>query len=200
MQFAIKWLKNLDELDVNDIGSWPPFIKILLLLLLNLFVLGIGYKLDSVRQIAFLQEARSEEHALRQSYETQRNLASSFKIRKNQMGDVTKTFYELQTYFAQKNDIPILIEELMQDKSLIFRQVKLLPENEMNFYMVQPIEFSVLGSYVALMNFIEKMANYSKIITLHDFVIRSKINENSLPCLMMSMNVKIYYLKERVIK
>jgi Tfp pilus assembly protein PilO len=138
-----------------------------------------------------------QQATLQDSIERQQQVVTALERYQAQIKEIQEILHQYFIHFPQKKQIPLLLERLIQSPKdgLIFHQIKLLPESHTTDYSVQPIEISMKGTYQGLTAFIEKMATFSNLITLHDFVIRPKLDP-SQPYLQMTLEAKLYYINE----
>ena len=88
LQDSLDQLKTFNNLDVNNIGSWPAVVKGLLMLILFGLVLGIGYYWHITDKQEVLQRAEAKEADLRKEYENKAALAANLdalRIQKKEM-------------------------------------------------------------------------------------------------------------------
>ena len=71
LQDSLDQLRNFDlgDLDVNNVGSWPAPVKIIIMALVLLLLLGGGYYLHITDKQTALKQAQSVEQDLRRDYE-----------------------------------------------------------------------------------------------------------------------------------
>jgi Tfp pilus assembly protein PilO len=195
MQYRMKWqFIDFTDFEIQDISSWPPIVKHFTLILMSVGVLAIGYIVDSTRQIADLNLARSEEQSLKKIFEAQYPLAASIKMHQNQMDELKLHVLTATEQFSKKAEVSDLLEQLTgKENESFFKQVKLLPEKHLHSYEVQAIEFMMVGQYDNLLHFLYKIAAFPKIMIVQDFVIRAKTQENYHSCLWINCTASVYY-------
>jgi type IV pilus assembly protein PilO len=75
---------------------------------------------------------------------------------------------------------------------LTFIQINWLPELENEFYTELPIQIEVLGDYHEFGQFVSKVAELPRIVTLHDFTITEAEDKK----LRLNVIAKTYRYKE----
>ena len=173
-------LQQLNELDLNDIdfdniGSWPLVARIIACVLTLLLVLGLGYHFH----LAGLQDrydvAASKEQDLREQYRIKAFQAANLKAYREQMKEMEHSFGALVKQLPSDTEVPGLLEDITftgRGSGLQIEEIKLQDENVSHFYIELPISIAVQGTYHDLGNFVSGVASLSRIVTLHDFEIR----------------------------
>ena len=94
LQDTIEQLQNFDfnELDVNNIGSWPTPVKAILMMILFVAVLGGGYYLHLTDKQTMLDRVEVEEVNLRKDYESKSRQAANLDAYRRQREEMRATF------------------------------------------------------------------------------------------------------------
>ena len=199
LQDSLDQLKTFDfnNLDVNNIGSWPAVVKGLLMLILFGLVLGIGYYWHITDKQEVLQRAEAKEADLRKEYENKAALAANLDALRIQKKEMEEAFGALLRQLPSDTEVPGLLEDITRtaiDNELTIESIDLQPENKTEFYIELPIEIVVEGNYHKIGSFVSGVANLSRIVTLHDFEIHPLKDSNML---RMEILAKTYrYLEE----
>lgn len=195
-------LKSLREFDVNDIsldniGTLPIVVKIILCVLLFALVIAGGY----YYQIKPLQEqlagVERREGTLKQEYEQKAFQVANLDAYRRQMVEMEESFGALISQLPSDTEVPGLLEDITNKgllNGLEISSIDLQPEVAREFYVELPIAIVASGSYHDLGAFISGMAGLPRIVTLHDFVIRAGAD----PSQPLSMNItaKTYRYKD----
>jgi len=153
IQDTLDQLQNFDfnDLDVNNIGSWPKAVKIIIMILVAALVIGGGYyNLDAYRK-------QKEE------------MTATFGALLRQLPSDTEVPGLLED-----------ITRAALDNELIIESIQLEPERATEFYRELPIKIAVEGDYHKLGSFVSAVANLSRIVTLHDFKIKPERSVQNL--------------------
>lgn len=197
---SLEQLKTLDvnNLDVNNIGSWPGPVKLILMIVLFGVVLGLGYSLHITEKQEDLVKVERIEADLREDYEDKAAQAANldaYRIQKQEMEDA---FGALLRQLPSDTEVPGLLEDITRtalDNDLKIESIDLQPEYRTEFYVELPIEVVVEGTYHKIGSFVSGVANLSRIVTLHDFRVEPLKDTNQL--LRMEILAKTYrYLEE----
>lgn len=199
LQDSLEQLQSIDfnNLDVNNIGSWPGVVKAILLLFLLLLVLGGGYYWSITDKQKQLEVAEAQEQDLRKEYEDKAAQAANLEALRQQKAEMEAAFGALLRQLPSDTEVPGLIEDITRtalDNELTIESIDLQPEKKTEFYIELPINIVVEGGYHKIGSFVSGVANLSRIVTLHDFEIKPT-KSNLL--LRMEITAKTYrYLEE----
>jgi type IV pilus assembly protein PilO len=195
----IKALNQFDlaDLDMENVGSWPAALKVILLGLLFTLIVVAGFYLhidDLNQQLAAIDQ---EEQTLRQDFEKKAFEAANLDAYKAQLVDMEARFGALVAQLPSKTEVPGLLEDITDKgelNGLSIKRIDLLNEQAQTFYVELPIAIEAVGSYHNLGAFISGMAGLPRIVTLHDFDIT--IDADTAPMLEMSILAKTYRYRE----
>lgn len=174
LQQSLDGLKNLDlnDLDFENVGSWPAVVKIIAGILVFVLVIVLGYNLYLKDMQAQLDSAIAQEAQLKQDFETKAFQAANLNAYKEQMVEMEESFGALLRQLPSDTEVPGLLEDITRTglgAGLEFEEIKLQPEVAQQFYIELPIQISVIGSYHDLSTFVSGVAALPRIVTLHDF-------------------------------
>ncbi|GGJ99283.1 type 4a pilus biogenesis protein PilO [Pseudomonas matsuisoli] len=193
---ALESLKKVDlaDLDVNNLGSWPPVVKVITAILLLIVVLVLGYNFYLKDMEVQLDSAVAQEETLKGQFSTKAFQAANLEAYKAQMQEMETSFGELLRQLPSDTEVPGLLEDITQTglgSGLEFEEIRLLPEAAKQFYVELPIQIVVVGSYHDLATFVSGVSSLPRIVTLHDFAIKPVEGEGSSK-LRMSILAKTY--------
>jgi type IV pilus assembly protein PilO len=189
-------LRNVDfnELDTNNMGSWPPAIKALAGVLLMVLVLALGYAFYLNDLEDQLELKREEESTLKEQFATKARMAANLELYTQQLKEMEVSFGVLLRQLPSDTEVPGLLEDITRTglgSGLEFEEIKLLPEVTQPFYIELPIQITVTGAYHDLATFVSGVAGLPRIVTLHDFDL-APANPDGGPKLRMSILAKTY--------
>jgi type IV pilus assembly protein PilO len=199
LQDSLEQLRSVDfnNLDVNNIGSWPAVVKGLLMVILFGLVLGIGYYWHITDKQKELELAQAKEADLRAEYEDKAAQAANLDALRVQKKEMEEAFGALLRQLPSDTEVPGLLEDITRtaiDNELTIESIDLQAERKTEFYVELPIQIVVEGTYHKIGTFVSGVANLSRIVTLHDFEIEPLPNSNLL---RMEILAKTYrYLEE----
>jgi type IV pilus assembly protein PilO len=163
---------DLNDLDFNNIGSWPAAVKFITGVLLLVAVVALGYNFHLKDLQAQLEARQVEEAALKQQFSDKAFQAANLDAYKDQMQEMEISFGALLKQLPSDTEVPGLLEDITRTglgSGLEFEEIKLLPEATLQFYIELPIQIKVVGDYHDLATFVSGVASLPRIVTLHDF-------------------------------
>ncbi|MEJ6592107.1 MAG: type 4a pilus biogenesis protein PilO [SAR86 cluster bacterium] len=169
---------DFGNLDFDNVGSWPPPIKILIRVLLLVLVVVAGYYYHVEDLQLALAAAEAKEVDLKKDFETKAFQAANLNAYRQQMAEMEESFGAMVNQLPSDTEVPGLLEDITNKgllNGLEIAAIDLQTEKESEFYVELPIEIVASGSYHDLGAFISGMAGLPRIVTLHDF----QINTNS---------------------
>ncbi|WP_028116229.1 type 4a pilus biogenesis protein PilO [Ferrimonas senticii] len=188
-------MKQLGELDFDNIGSWPTPAKVLLALVLAGFIGALGYYAvirDSIEQLDTL---KAKEVELKSEYKQKYKLAANLPRYREQLAEMQQQFADLLTMLPTATEMPGLLDSmtyLATDASLEIQSLNWKPEVNKEFYIEMPIEMKVDGSYHDFGAFSSGVAGLPRIVSLHDFTM---VRGEETP-LTMTVTAKTYRFAE----
>ena len=194
-------LRNIDinDLDTNNMGSWPPAIKAVAGALLMVLVLALGYNFYLSDLESQLDSKREEETTLKEQFASKARMAANLELYTQQMKEMENSFGVLLRQLPSDTEVPGLLEDITRTglgSGLEFEEIKLLPEVTQPFYIELPIQITVTGAYHDLATFVSGVAGLPRIVTLHDFDI-APANPEGGTKLRMSILAKTYRYNDK---
>lgn len=177
MEDLLESLQNfdLDQLnDVNNVGSWPLAVKIIIWAVCFAGALGLGYFLHVTNLQQELGVVTASEGVLKEDYEEKFFQAAHLEAYRSQQHEMEESFEAILRQLPSDTEIPALLEDITLvglKNGLVFTSIDLQPESKHEFYIEKPIAIIVSGSYHSLGAFVSDVADLSRIVTLHDFTI-----------------------------
>jgi len=178
--------------DIESIGVWPGVVKFILAAVLFVVCLAGGFWFDIRNLQAELSRWQAEETTLRTEFEQKAVLAANLEEYKAQTVEMENAFSELLRQLPSRTEVPDLVDDITETglgASLNFARIELDSEAELEFYIEQPIQVEVLGSYHDFGTFVSGVASLPRIVTLHDFQITAPDNRSALS---MNITAKTY--------
>ena len=199
-----EWLENLrkidlNDLDMNNIGSWPAAVKAVAGVLLMVVILLLGYNFHVSELGDELDRQRSEEMTLKEQFAIKAHQAANLEPYTQQMVDMENSFGVLLRQLPSDTEVPGLLEDITRmglDNGLEFEEIKLLPEAVQQFYIELPIQITVTGSYHSLASFVSGVAGLPRIVTLHDFEVKP-VSADTHTKLRMNILAKTYRYNDK---
>lgn len=200
---------DLNDLTLENIGSWPIEVRVGLCLIAFIATLFLGYWLDTRNQLNDLGFTQRQEKDLKTSFETKQHSMINFAAYKEQLAEIARRFGTMLRQLPNRTEVPGLLEDLSKAGTTLGLEFKSFdPQEEVlhDFYAELPIKISVIGNYHQFGNFVSNIASLNRIVTLHDFEIRGIAEEeknklsNKPGLLVMDITAKTYrYIETPVI-
>ena len=193
-------LQELQEFDINDldadnIGSWPMPVKIIIWLLVLIAVLVLGYVYDVSELRDNLAVEQQKELTLKTEFERKAFQAANLDAYRKQMQEMEESFGALVSQLPSDTEVPGLLEDITKkglESGLDISSIALGDERSEEFYVELPIEIEVQGSYHDLGSFVSGIAGLPRIVTLHNF----QIDQEDVSALRMRITAKTYRYKD----
>lgn len=191
---------NIDfsQLEPREIGSWPQPIRIALIALSGVIGVLVIYFLFLSSQVSELETVRAQQQAKRDEFKQKYGLAANLDAYKQQMVQIQDAYKVMLKQLPDSSHVPELIDSISRiaaNDNLKFDSIKLGdPKSVLGFYKELPIDISVTGAYHSFGKFVSDISKLSRIVTLHDFSIKSEGQGGSL--LSMKISAKTYWLSE----
>ncbi|WMR35812.1 type 4a pilus biogenesis protein PilO [Metapseudomonas otitidis] len=182
---------DLNDLDLNNVGSWPAAVKVIACILVMAAILALGYNFHLKDLEVQLDQQRAEEESLKQQFTTKAFQAANLEAYKDQMKEMETSFGALLRQLPSDTETRTGL-----GSGLEFEEIKLQPEVVQQFYIELPIQISVVGSYHDLATFVSGVASLPRIVTLHDFSI-APLSPESTSKLRMSILAKTYRYNDK---
>lgn len=191
-------MQNLN-LDINNIGSWPVWVRGVTIALVCLAVLVVGYIVVIKPELDRLSAAKSKELSLKSEFELKHSKAANLDQYQEQMKEIERSFGTLLRQLPSKTEVADLLSEISSIGAANGLEFKLFqPEKEqpLEFYAELPIQLELVGEYHQFGRFVSDVARLPRIVTLHDF----KIGSTSEAGFSMTAQAKTYrYLDDEEI-
>lgn len=193
MDFDLKSLQNIDwnEIELDNIGEWPFVVKVMCCVLVVIVTFAVGYSLLVSTSIERYEQEVQQEASLRNSYRIKYARANNLDLYRQQMKDMEDQFAQLLRRLPTSNETPGLLDDLTYvgtSSGLTFLKIGWLSENKKEFYTELPIKLEVIGTYHEFGEFVSKVAQLPRIVSLHDF----RIENSGSSKLIFSVVAKTY--------
>jgi type IV pilus assembly protein PilO len=192
-------LDELRSLNPKDIGNWPFPAKAGALLLLLLLILVAAFFLDWNDKWDSINQGKTEETALRETFLQKKEQAINLDGYKKQLAETENALAALLKQLPNKSEMDALLIDINQaglGRGLQFELFKpAAKENTSDFYAELPVNVKVTGSYHDLGAFASDIAKLPRIVLLNDLNIQSQTGKDAT--LTMDAVAKTYrYLDE----
>lgn len=165
---------NLNELTLENMGSWPLAVRIGMIGFLCVIIFGLFFIFDVRPMRLRTAQAVINENDLRSSFQVKYSQAVN---RGAYVQQVKALNHQIKTILAElpdQLDIPELIGDISKvgaQAGVQFNFIKPKPEIKHNYYTTLPIEISITANYEQLTRFITSLAKIPRIVTVDHFSI-----------------------------
>lgn len=188
-------LDDFNNIDFKNAGSLPMPVKLVLLSFLAIVLIGLGYWFLWGPEIDELDQAKSKEQELRQTFLAKKAQAIKVDAYKQQMIDIEKTFGALLKQLPDKSQMDGLLTDINQaglGRGLEFDLFKPGQETVADFYAEMPIQIKIKGNYHDVGAFATDISKLSRIVTLNDLNIAPLNKDTKDSVLVMEATAKTY--------
>jgi type IV pilus assembly protein PilO len=189
---------ELQNVNFNNIGTSPLWVKVLLIGLVCIAILFAGYWLHHKNQLEGLKRVQAQEIELRTTFENKAEKAANLDLYKVQLEEMRRTFGTLLRQLPSKTEIPALIVDISQTGLASGLEIELFkpnPESRKEFYAEKPISLRVKGDYHQFGAFASEIAALPRIVTLHNITLSP--SDSKTQKMTMTATAKTYrYLDE----
>jgi len=198
-------IEKLNELDLNDIdfnnmGSWPLVGRLFVLILVVVLVVAGGYWFH-IKGLGERYESEvRKEKTLKDDFESKAFKVANLDAYKQQMVEMEETFGALLRQLPSDTEVAGLLEDITHTglgSGLKFETIDLQPELAKEFYIELPFKIRVEGTYHEFGSFVSGVAGLPRIVTLHDLNISQISNKASDDILVMDILAKTYRYNEK---
>jgi type IV pilus assembly protein PilO len=170
-------LKNFDvnSLDVNNLGSAPAAVRVIIIAIVIIGILVAGYYFDTKDQILVLNTQERKEVDLKKKFESKQQMAANLEAYKAQLEEMQYAFGAMLKQLPSKTEIPSLLIDISETGLSSGLKIDLFEpkdEQKKGFYAEKPIKLDVNGAYEELAQFASGVAALPRIVTLHEIAIK----------------------------
>ncbi|MCG8315596.1 MAG: type 4a pilus biogenesis protein PilO [Pseudomonadales bacterium] len=187
-----EFVESLNNLDPENIGGWPLPVKAFIWVVVAAVCGFLVYNFMLSDSLLSLEKEQKKEVGYMQDYEKKAFQAANLDRYKKQMEDMETTFGALLRQLPSDTEVPGLLEDISHtglSAGLEFKSIQLGNEIAKEFYVELPISIEVRGGYHSLGSFVSGVSALPRIVTLHDFEIKTGQSTNDLT---MSITAKTY--------
>lgn len=196
------YLDKINEFDPNDIdwenmGSWPIAGKAIFCTVISLAILIGGYFMMLEPMQKKLTREIKQERQLKKDFENKAFQVANLEDYKAQMIEMEQSFESILKQLPRDTEVPGLIDDISLaalNNGLDLKVISPQKQVSTEFYNELPIQIEVEGDYHELGAYVSSVASLPRIVTLHDFSISKKGNDND--ALSLKILAKTYRYNE----
>jgi type IV pilus assembly protein PilO len=179
VKFDINKLKEINDLDFEQVAIWPFEVKSMVAVFVVVLSLIGGYYLLVKAKIPILETAQAKEADLKQVYQGKYRIAVNLAAYEEQLAKLQSDFSSMLKSLPTSNETPGLLDDITlvgTSAGLTFRLLNWQREIPKEFYSELPIEMEVTGGYHNFGQFASEIAGLPRIVTVHDFEVTQETN------------------------
>ena len=174
MSFDVSKLKELNELDFEQVAIWSKEVKIVVVAFVVIVVGALSYWFIVKPKLPILERAQIEEQELKGQFQAKYRIAVNLNSYIAQLKQIENDFKSMLRSLPTSNETPGLLDDITYvgtRSGLTFKLLNWQQEVPKEFYTELPIEVEVSGGYHNFGEFVSEIADLPRIVTLHDFEI-----------------------------
>ncbi len=186
---------ELETLEFDSIGSWPPFFKKGVILAACAVTFLSGYVFYLNEKISDYINISSQTSSLYSTFVDTQQKVANLENYKKEVTVVETELEKLTEQLPQSNEDAGLLEDISQQAAsqrLQFVSIKPGVSESKGFYKENPIELTLSGEYNGLGEFVSNISNMPRIVTFHNFEMKRNTSEGR-GSLMMVVQAKTYW-------
>lgn len=167
-------MQDFRGLDPNDPGQWPNAPKVAVFIALLALTIAGFWWFDWQDQAATLEQRRTEEMQLRESWVAKKRQAVNLEEHRRQLEEIDRQFGALLKQLPNRAEMDSLLSDINQaglGRGLQFELFKPGSDVIKEFYAEMPIDVRVSGTYHDLGEFVADVARMPRVVTLNDVAI-----------------------------
>lgn len=173
----MKFVEQLRQLDLKDIGRWPFLFRALgigLVLVVVSILLVWYFVISDNGNLPLLRKAEAEQKTLWETFDQKQRKAANLEAYRQQLAEIERTFGAMLRQLPGKTEVPSLLVDISQTGLASGLQERLFQpgsETQKDFYAELPIKIQLTGGYHEFGLFVSGIAALPRIVTLHDLEI-----------------------------
>jgi type IV pilus assembly protein PilO len=177
-------LSELNDLDFNDAGGWPPTIKAIAILIVIAAVGAAGYWFDSKVLLEELDASERKEQELRQQVTRKQKVLANIDAYRAQLRELKGMLDTMLQQLPTRTEMPDLLEDISNTgrvNGLDFELFKPEGEQPRDFYAAKPISIRARATYHQFGAFVSSIAAMSRIVTLEKAKLSADVSRERGP-------------------
>ena len=177
MKFDFTKLKELNELDFQQVAVWPFEVKFVVAAFVAIVISALSYYGLVSPKLPILEQAEKQEAELKMQFQAKYRLAVNLPAYKEQLARIEEDFSSMLKSLPTQNETPGLLDDITYvgtSAGLTFRVLNWQKEIPKEFYTELPIKIEVSGRYHNFGEFVSKVAELPRIVTMHDFEVNAQ--------------------------
>jgi len=187
-------MMNLNELDFEEIGSWPALYRGVFIAFVGVIFAGAFYYYVTIPQLNQLTAAEVKEQKLKDEFKVKAALSANLEAYREQMVEINIIFEGLINKLPSRKEIASLLDNISfigEDNGLQFKNVNWGAQKDAELSTEVPVSIQVVGSYDQLGSFAADIAALPRIVVLDNL----RLSKDSNGLLTLNVIAKTYRYK-----
>ncbi|MCP5078763.1 MAG: type 4a pilus biogenesis protein PilO [Psychromonas sp.] len=162
---------DINDLDFENIGSWPALYRGVFIALVCSMFAGVFYYNVTIPQWDDLKSVEAEEQTLKENFKVKAALSANLEAYRAQMVEINVIFKGLINKLPSKKEIASLLDDLSfigGDNGLQLKSINWGAKKDGELSVEVPISIQVVGTYEQLGQFAADIAALPRIVILDD--------------------------------
>ena len=186
---------DLDELDFENIGSWPVLHRVILVIFVCVMLSGAFFYYVIMPQIDQLEQVEAKEMTLKNEFKIKAALSSNLEEYRAQMAEIKIIFNGLLNKLPSNAELASLLDDISfigANNGLQFKSINWGVTKEEELSVEVPISIQVIGKYQELGRFAADIAALPRIVILDNL----KLSRGKDDLMTLNVIAKTYRYKE----
>ena len=147
MKFDVEKLKELNELDFEQIAIWPNEVRIVVAAFVAILIGALSYYLLISPKLPILEAAELKEQELKLQYEAKYRIAVNKEAYREQLAQLEDDFSSMLKSLPTSNETPGLLDDITYvgtSSGLTFKLLNWQQEVPKEFYTELPVSYTHL--------------------------------------------------------
>jgi len=188
-------IEELQNLDLQNPGSWPRWVHISACVLIALILIGAGGYFLVEPEYEDLQREQQTEVSLRQEFESKQQKVASLDAYKAQLDEMQRSFGDMLRQLPSKAEVANLLNDISQTRIASNLNEELFqPQTDVqkDFYVEMPNRITVTGGYHDMGQFVSGVAALPRIVVIDEIELKPAGDRKGSTQLRLSALAKTY--------
>ena len=162
---------NLNDLEFENVGSWPPLYRGVTIFLLCILLISSFFYFITLPQLERLAVSKAQENTLKRAFTIKAALSSNLEAYQAQMVEVNLIYKGLLQKLPSNKEVARLLDDISfigEDNNLQFKSINWGVPKDHHLTVEVPISLKVVGSYHELGAFVADIAALPRIVILNN--------------------------------
>lgn len=162
---------NINELEFENVGSWPAIYRIVTVALLCILLIAVFFYFITIPQLERLAVAKEHESTLKKEFTIKAALSSNLEAYQAQMVEINLVYKGLLQKLPSKKEVARLLDDISfigEGNRLQFKSISWGVPKEHDLTVEVPISLKVVGTYHELGAFVADIAALPRIVILNN--------------------------------